>query len=111
MIPLKEIIDAQDVFVLLADSRGVITDMTKNVTDWLAFPQTALQRKEIMLDQVFEGILDDENEKDFKEGKRIDFFMNSFKDALDDFENRSDAALDALIAKGDGGGMNDIGAS
>ena len=34
--------------------------------------------------------MDDENEKDFQEGKRIDFFMNSFKDALDDYENRSD---------------------
>lgn len=60
MTPLKEIIDAQDVFVLLADSRGVITDMTRNVTDWLGFPQTALHRKEIALDKVFEGILDDE---------------------------------------------------
>jgi len=42
MTPLKEIIDAQDVFVLLADNRGVITDMTRNVTDWLGFPQSAL---------------------------------------------------------------------
>lgn len=85
--------------------------MTKNVTDWLAFPQTALQKKEILLDQVFEGILEDENEKDFREGKRIDFFMNSFKDALDDYENRSDPALDAVGASMDGGsGMNDMGA-
>lgn len=96
MTPLKEIIDAQDVFVLLADQRGVVTDMTRNVTDWLGFPQTALLRKEICLEQVFDGILDDENEKEFQEGKRIDFFMNSFKDALDDYENRSDGGLEAL---------------
>jgi hypothetical protein len=64
--------------------------MTRNVTDWLGFPQQALQRKEISLEKVFEGILDDELEKEFSDGKRIDFFMNSFKDALDDYENRSD---------------------
>jgi hypothetical protein len=67
--------------------------MTRNVTDWLGFPQTALQRKEISLEQVFDGIMEDENEKDFQEGKRIDFFMNSFKDALDDYENRSDGGM------------------
>ena len=82
--------------MLLADQRGVVTDMTRNVTDWLGFPQTALLRKEICLEQVFDGILDDENEKEFQEGKRIDFFMNSFKDALDDYENRSDGGLEAL---------------
>ena len=96
MTPLKEIIDAQDVFVLLADQRGVVTDMTRNVTDWLGFPQTALHRKEISLEQVFDGILEDENEKEFQEGKRIDFFMNSFKDALDDYENRSEGGLEAM---------------
>jgi hypothetical protein len=93
MTPLKEIIDAQDVFVLLADARGVITDMTRNVTDWLGFRQSALQRgsREIGLEKVFEGILEEENEKEFQEGKRIDFFMNSFKEAMDDYENRSEA--------------------
>lgn len=96
MTPLKEIIDAQDVFVLLADQRGVVTDMTRNVTDWLGFPQNALHRKEISLEQVFDGILEDENEKEFQEGKRIDFFMNSFKDALDDYENRSEGGLEAM---------------
>jgi hypothetical protein len=65
--------------------------MTRNVADWLGFPLVALQRKEISLEKVFDGILDDENEKEFQEGKKIDFFMNSFKEALDDFENRSDA--------------------
>ena len=38
MNPLKEILDAQDVFVLLADQRGIITDMTRNITEWLGFP-------------------------------------------------------------------------
>lgn len=38
MNPLKEILDAQDVFVLIADQRGMITDMTRNLTEWLGFP-------------------------------------------------------------------------
>ncbi len=67
--------------------------MTRNVTDWLGFPQSAMHRKEISLEQVFDGILEEENEKDFSDGKRIDFFMNSFKDALDDFDNRSEPDL------------------
>ena len=46
--------------MLLADQRGVITDMKRNVTDWLGFPQAALHRKDVALDKVFEGILDDE---------------------------------------------------
>lgn len=71
--------------------------MTRNVTDWLGFPQTAMQRKEISLEQVFEGILDEESEKEFSDGKRIDFFMNSFKDALDDYENRSEPDLLAVV--------------
>ena len=40
--PIREIMDAQDVFVLLIDHRGVVTDMTKNITDWLGFPLLAL---------------------------------------------------------------------
>lgn len=34
--------------------------------------------------------MDDELEKEFSDGRKIDFFMNSFKDALEDFENHSD---------------------
>ena len=64
--------------------------MTRNVTDWLGFPQSAMQRKEISLEQVFNGILEEENEKDFSDGKRIDFFMNAFKDTLEDFDKRSE---------------------
>jgi len=31
-----------------------------------------------------------DDDKEFEVGKRIDFFMNSFKDAMEDFENRSE---------------------
>lgn len=70
--------------------------MTRNITDWLGFPLQALN-KDISLEQIFDSILDDESEKDFQDGKRIDFFMNSFKDALDDFENRSEDELESTL--------------
>lgn len=54
-------------------------------------------QKDITLDQIFDGILDDEYEKEFQDGKKIDFFMNSFKDALDDFENRSDDEFESTL--------------
>ena len=53
------------------------------------------------MEKVFEGILDDESEKEFQDGKRLDFFMNSFKEALDDYENRSD--VDGLESQEGGG--------
>ena len=53
--------------------------------------------KDISLEQIFDGILEDESEKEFVDGKRIDFFMNSFKDALDDFENRSEDELESTL--------------
>lgn len=70
--------------------------MTRNITDWLGFPLQALN-KDISLEQIFDSILDDECEKEFQDGKRIDFFMNSFKDALDDFENRSEDELESTL--------------
>ena len=70
--------------------------MTRNITDWLGFPLQALN-KDISLEQIFDSILEDECEKEFQDGKRIDFFMNSFKDALDDFENRSEDELESTL--------------
>ena len=53
--------------------------------------------KDISLEQIFDGILEDECEKEFIDGKKIDFFMNSFKDALDDFENRSEDEFESTL--------------
>jgi hypothetical protein len=38
--------------------------MTRNITEWLGFPLSALN-KEISLEQIFDGIMEEELEKEF----------------------------------------------
>jgi len=70
--------------------------MTRNITEWLGFPLQALN-KEISLEQIFDNILEDECEKEFQDGKKLEFLMSSFKDALDDFENRSEDEFESTL--------------
>jgi len=71
----------KDVFVILAEQKGMITGMTRDTTEWLVFPLQALN-KDISLKQIFDRIPDDECcEKRLARRQKIDFFMNSFKNA------------------------------
>jgi len=70
--------------------------MTRNITEWLGFPLHALS-KGILLDSIFASILDDDSEAEFTSGKKIEFSMNSFKNALDDIEPHSDDELESTV--------------
>ena len=78
--------------------------MTRNVKDWLGFPISALQ-KGVSVEQIFENILDDDEEDgpngSYKAGKKIDFNMNSFRNAVENEDNNSEGEFESTLCMKD----------
>lgn len=72
--PMHELLDLSDLFVLQVSGNGsgVIQDMTYTLSEYLNFPVQAL-KKEVSVEALFKGILDEDNEQAYLNGKRVDF--------------------------------------